>query len=115
LPHSVKTGAQGAQDESESIAKRLSPDDWVILLDERGKLFATPDLAGMLDSRLSQGKRVVLVIGGAFGVTDELRARANVVWALSPLVFPHQIVRLVVAEQVYRAQTILRGEPYHHQ
>jgi 23S rRNA (pseudouridine1915-N3)-methyltransferase len=64
---------------------------------------------------MQTAKRIVFIIGGAYGVTDELKRRADLLWSLSKLVFPHQLVRLLLAEQLYRANTIRRGEPYHHQ
>jgi 23S rRNA (pseudouridine1915-N3)-methyltransferase len=75
----------------------------------------SPGLAGILQERANNGaKRIHFLIGGAFGVNEALRKRADFVWQLSKLVFPHQLVRLLLAEQVYRACTILRGEKYHH-
>ncbi|MDN6350790.1 MAG: 23S rRNA (pseudouridine(1915)-N(3))-methyltransferase RlmH, partial [Yaniella sp.] len=84
-------------------------------LDERGKNFSSPQLAGQLQQLFDTSHSVALVIGGAYGVNDQLRARADTVWSLSNLVFPHQLVRLMVAEQIYRAQEISAGRPYHHQ
>lgn len=102
--------------ETKGLLAYLQPQDAVVLLDEQGESFTTPGLAYQLEAAQLKGvKRLVFVIGGAYGVTDELRRRANVVWSLSALVFPHQLVRLILAEQVYRASTILRGEPYHHE
>ena len=66
-------------------------------------------------TRYEQGKSLVLIIGGAYGVTEAVMERANLVWSLSRLVFPHQLVRLILAEQLYRAQQIAAGHPYHHQ
>lgn len=89
--------------------------DYLILLDERGKMLDSPGLAKLIEERALQAtKKIHFVIGGAYGVNDELRARANFSWQLSKLVFPHQLVRLMLSEQVYRACTILRGEKYHH-
>lgn len=102
--------------ESEVISHTLSPQDTVVLLDERGTALSSPRLAQKIETyRTSAAKSVVFIIGGAYGVTDELQARADFVWSLSPLVFPHQLVRLILAEQLYRAHTILAGEQYHHQ
>ena len=87
----------------------------MILLDENGKIMSSPELSETLRKPLENGRDVVLVIGGAFGhFSDEILARANTVWSLSKLVFPHQICRLIVSEQIYRAQEIALGHPYHH-
>lgn len=101
--------------ESAVIATQLKNDDHIVLLDEGGVELTSNGLASMLDELAMQApKRVLFVIGGAFGVTDELKQRANIVWSLSKLTFPHQLVRLIFIEQLYRAHTIRRGEPYHH-
>lgn len=101
--------------EGESILSQLKPDDYLVLLDERGKSLSSPALAQFIQQRANEStKQVVFLIGGAFGVSDAVFKRANFVWSLSPLVFPHQLVRLILAEQVYRACTIIRGESYHH-
>lgn len=102
--------------EEELLLKKLQPHHHLILLDERGKMLDSPQWANQFQSFMNQGVRtVVILIGGAFGVTDAIRSRANQVWSLSKLVFPHQLVRLVVAEQVYRAFSILNNTPYHHE
>jgi 23S rRNA (pseudouridine1915-N3)-methyltransferase len=114
LPHSPTEGAGARQDESERILQRLNPNDFVVLLDERGKLLDSPALAKQMEAVFPTGKNIVCIIGGAYGVNDALTARANLVWSLSPLVFPHQLVRLILIEQIYRAQKIALGHPYHH-
>lgn len=102
--------------ESSAIRAEITPDDFVILLDERGRQLSSPALAKLLEARQQQAtKRVVFIIGGAYGVDDDLRKRADFVWSLSNLVFPHQLVRLILTEQIYRAFTIIKNEPYHHQ
>ena len=101
--------------ESRALLEALDPIDYVVLLDERGKMLSSPKLAELIGERALNGaKKIHFVIGGAFGVNDELRKRADLVWQLSQLVFPHQLVRLILAEQVYRACSILRNEKYHH-
>jgi 23S rRNA (pseudouridine1915-N3)-methyltransferase len=115
LPHSAREGLQAREDESERILTRIRPDDFVVLLDERGKLLDSPSLSRLLLEPLERSKSVVLIIGGAYGVDTSVHSRANVVWSLSPLVFPHQLVRLLLAEQLYRAQEIAGGRPYHHE
>ena len=98
----------------ECVAK-LKPDDYMILLDERGEIWDSPQLSQKLKTPLESGKNIVLVIGGAFGhFPPEMTARANAVWSLSKLVLPHQICRLIVTEQTYRAQEIAHGGKYHH-
>lgn len=117
LPKNAATMDLEAQKNAESIMllKNLDPVDYVILLDERGKMISSPDLASIIEQRAVNGaKRIHFVIGGAFGVNDAVRHRADLVWQLSKLVFPHQLVRLILVEQVYRACTILKGEKYHH-
>ena len=115
LPHSALEGNSARQDESERILLKLMPSDVVVLLDERGAEFDSPTLAGKLHTLIGSGRRVVCVVGGAYGVNDALMARANLTWSLSPLVFPHQLVRLIVTEQLYRAQCIASNHPYHHE
>jgi 23S rRNA (pseudouridine1915-N3)-methyltransferase len=102
--------------ESSLLAVQIKDDDYVVVLDEGGVELASSDLAGILDELdMQTAKRIVFIIGGAYGVTDELKRRSDVLWSLSKLTFPHQLVRLLLAEQLYRANTIRRGEPYHHQ
>lgn len=101
--------------EGETIQGFLKPDDHLVLLDERGKQHSSEELAAYLQSRASGSvKKLIFLIGGAYGVSDAVRKRADHTWSLSKLVFPHQLVRLILAEQVYRACTILRNEKYHH-
>ena len=101
--------------EEELILKKLQPHHYLIILDERGKQLSSPQWAQQFQQCMNMGtKTLVLLIGGAFGTTDELRKQARQVWSLSNLVFPHQLVRLIVAEQVYRAFSILNNSPYHH-
>jgi 23S rRNA (pseudouridine1915-N3)-methyltransferase len=101
--------------EGESILGALQKDDYLILLDERGKLVKSEELAAFIQQRANEGtKKMIFLIGGAYGVSDEVTKRANYKWSLSPLVFPHQLVRLVLAEQVYRSCTINKNEKYHH-
>ncbi len=102
--------------ESASVLGALQKDDFLVLLDEKGKLISSPKLASNIEQWTNNGVRhLIFLIGGAFGVDESIRTRANYTWALSPLVFPHQLVRLIIAEQVYRACTILRNEKYHHE
>jgi 23S rRNA (pseudouridine1915-N3)-methyltransferase len=101
--------------EGEVILQWLQPDDYLVLLDERGKQFTSESLAAFLQARANdRTKKLVFLIGGVYGVDESVFKRANHTWSLSQLVFPHQLVRLILAEQVYRACTILRNEKYHH-
>lgn len=115
LPHSSLEGDSARQEESERIHKRLELYDYVVLLDERGRLVDSPTMTSILTTQLHHSKKIALIIGGAYGVTDELRQSAHLVWSLSPLVFPHQLIRLLLVEQLYRAQEISAGGRYHHQ
>lgn len=114
LPHSAREGAIARQEESERILSRLHGNDFVILLDERGKAIDSPALSDLLLAPLEASRPVTVIIGGAYGVDESIHARANFVLSLSPMVFPHQLVRLILAEQLYRAQEISLGNPYHH-
>lgn len=114
LPHSAKDGATARQEESNAILSRLKDEEFVILLDEKGVLLDSPALSRRISDVFPTVKTPVFVIGGAYGVDDKLTARADLVWSLSPLVLPHQLVRLVLLEQLYRAQEIASGGPYHH-
>lgn len=114
IAHSAFDGTRARQDESKRILSRLNSRDFVIVLDERGKLLDSPALAQSIDQAFADSRPLVFIIGGAYGVTDEVRERADLVWSLSPLVFPHQLVRLILVEQLYRAQEISRGGKYHH-
>ena len=115
LPHSNFAEEKAREEETQRILVKIKPSDFVILLDERGKNISSPELAKMLSNGFVNSQNFVIVIGGAFGVSEELRQRANFVWSLSKLVFPHQIVRLILVEQVYRAQEISSGGKYHHE
>lgn len=102
-------------EEGNAILKLLKDGDTVVLLDERGRDIDTPGLVNFLDKQQQAAtKRLVFVIGGAFGVSDEIKARADITIKLSSLVFPHMLVRLILIEQLYRAHSILSGGKYHH-
>ena len=115
LPHSNFAEEKAREEETQRILAKIKPSDFVILLDERGKNISSPELAKMLSNGFVNSQNFVIVIGGAFGVSEELRQRANFVWSPSKLVFPHQIVRLILVEQIYRAQEISSGGKYHHE
>jgi 23S rRNA (pseudouridine1915-N3)-methyltransferase len=98
------------------VLKALRPTDEVVLLDEGGREFRSVDFAGWLEERVSRGSRdLVFVIGGAYGFSPDVYSRADSKLSLSKMTFSHQMVRTIFAEQLYRAFTILRGEPYHHE
>lgn len=102
--------------EGELILKNIRPTDDVILLDERGKEHSSTELAKIIQDKLSYGSRdIVYVIGGAYGFSDQVYKRADSKLSLSRMTFSHQMVRAIFAEQIYRAFTIMRGEPYHHE
>lgn len=101
--------------EGELILKNVKPGDELVLLDERGKQFASSEWASHLEKKLLySGKDVVFVIGGAYGFSQEVYDRADEKISLSCMTFSHQMVRLIFLEQLYRAFTIMKGEPYHH-
>jgi 23S rRNA (pseudouridine1915-N3)-methyltransferase len=101
--------------EGEIIFQWLKGDDYLIALDEHGKQFTSEGLAHFIQQRASEStKHIVFLIGGAYGLDEPVLKRAKAKWSLSQLTFPHQLVRLILAEQVYRACTILRNEKYHH-
>ena len=101
--------------EGEIICGLLQKEDYLVLLEETGKMQGSEDLANFIQQRANESTRnMVILIGGAYGVSDEVKKRANYTWSLSKLVFPHQLVRLILAEQIYRACSINRNEKYHH-
>ena len=101
--------------EGKTILEWLEKDDCLVLLDERGKQFASEELAIFLQKKANEStKKIIFLIGGAYGVDEVVFKRANFTWSFSKLVFPHMLVRLMLAEQLYRACTILRNEKYHH-
>lgn len=102
--------------EGEAILRQVSDGDYVMLLDERGEEFRSLDFAQWLQKRLNSGiRRLVLVIGGPYGFSEEVYARANGKLSLSRMTFSHQIVRAIFTEQLYRAFAILNNDPYHHE
>ena len=103
------------QKEGEMILKALKAKDFVILLDEKAKEFGSVGFAKELSVRRQAGRDLAFVIGGAYGFSPDVYARADSKMSLSKMTFSHQMVRTIFAEQLYRAFTILRGEPYHHE
>jgi len=103
------------KEEAKLIIEKLDANDYVILLDERGKLMDSIGFAEQLQQRMNAAsKKVIFIIGGAFGVDEKIFNRAQLVLSLSKLVFPHMLVRLILAEQLYRGFSILKNEKYHH-
>ena len=101
--------------EGETVLEWLDREDFLVALDERGKQMDSENLAKFLQVQAnSSRKNLVFLIGGAFGLDEMVLKRANLTWSLSQLTFPHQLVRLILAEQLYRACTILKNEKYHH-
>ena len=101
--------------EGEQILQSLRSDDRVILLDEKGKEYSSIQFAEQLNRYMNEGKNIVFVIGGPYGFSPEVYARAQGGLSLGRMTLSHQMVRIVFAEQLYRAFTIIRGEPYHHE
>jgi 23S rRNA (pseudouridine1915-N3)-methyltransferase len=111
VPHEVTKEKEG-----EKILSLLKKEDYVVLLDEKGKDIKSEVLAELIENRMVDSvRRMVFIIGGAYGVSENVVVRANYVWKLSSLVFPHMLVRVIVLEQLYRALTIIKGEKYHHE
>ncbi len=99
--------------EAERIVEALSPRATLVLLDQDGAAWSSEDLARQLEQWRIASRDIALVVGGATGFAASLRERARQTWSLGPLTLPHQLARVIVVEQLYRASTILRGEPYH--
>ena len=116
VPSKLTEPSQIKKAEAASILKALSTTDVLVLLDEKGKMISSPGLANLIQQKANQSaQRIVFLIGGAYGVDDEIKSRANFTWSISELVFPHMLVRLILAEQIYRACSILANEKYHHE
>jgi 23S rRNA (pseudouridine1915-N3)-methyltransferase len=107
--------AQQKEKEGELILKKLNATDILVLLDENGKQFSSVEFSGYLQKKMNSGiKQLVFVIGGPYGFSEDIYKKAQGKISLSKMTFSHQMVRLFVVEQVYRAFTILKNEPYHH-
>ena len=101
--------------EGDLILRQIQPSDTVVLLDEHGKEFRSIEYAQWLQQKQQTSRRLVFVIGGPYGFSDAVYSRANEKISLSKMTFSHQMVRLIFTEQLYRACTIIKGEPYHHE
>lgn len=111
IPHEVTKEKEG-----EKIMEHLKKEDYSVLLDEKGRDMKSEALAELVENRMVDSvRRMVFIIGGAYGVSKAIEERANYVWKLSSLVFPHMLVRVILVEQLYRAMTIVKGEKYHHE
>ena len=97
------------------IMAKIQPGDYVVLLDDKGKEFNSTGFSGFIESKINVPKRLVFVIGGAYGFSDEVYMKSNEKLSVSKMTFSHQIVRIIFLEQLYRAFTIIKGEPYHHE
>ena len=107
---------QQKQQEGELILRQLQAGDHVVLLDEHGKEFRSIDFSKYMEQKMQTvGKRLVFIIGGPYGFSPDVYAKANEKLSLSKMTFSHQMIRLIFVEQLYRAMTIMRGEPYHHE
>lgn len=119
--HPAKNAASLSNDqvkvsESSLILNALQNDDILVALDENGKQWSSVELAGFIQQKANESaKNIIFLIGGAYGLHKNILVRCNHKWSLSKLVFPHQLVRLILAEQIYRACTIIRNEKYHHE
>jgi 23S rRNA (pseudouridine1915-N3)-methyltransferase len=113
LPESKKSGPLAKDDEAKALLAKLGPRDVLVAMDERGKTMPSVDFAKWLGRQHDDSRDVVFAIGGDEGLSDEVRSKAKLVLSLSPMTLPHRLARLVLVEQVYRAFTILKGEPYH--
>jgi len=120
LPDLKNAGTTPIQDqkikEGKKLLQSLSSDDFLVLLDERGKELRTLEFSAWLEkSFMISSKRILFVIGGPWGFSEEVYKRADFMLSLSKMTFPHQLVRLLFLEQLYRAFTVIKGEPYHHE
>lgn len=109
------TEEQQKEKEGELILKHIQPGDTLVLLDEHGKELRSIELANWLERKQQTCRRLVFVIGGPYGFSKEVYDKANEKISLSKMTFSHQMVRLIFTEQIYRACTIIKGEPYHHE
>lgn len=109
------TEAQQKTAEGELILKKIASDDYLVLLDEHGKELRSIEFATWIEKKQHNTRKLVFVVGGPYGFSDEVYQRCNEKISLSKMTFSHQMIRLIFTEQVYRACTIIKGEPYHHE
>lgn len=104
------------ESEGEAILNICKQGDYVVLLDENGTQYMSKEFAGFCEKQMVSGlKRILFLTGGAYGVSEQITSRANKIISFSRMTFSHQIIRLIFMEQFYRAMTIIRGDPYHHE
>ncbi len=107
--------SQQKQAEGQNLLNAFDKSDYVVLLDERGKEFTSKDFSSFIEKKMQTvAKRLVFVVGGPYGFSDDVYQRANEKISLSKMTFPHDLIRLVFTEQLYRSFTIMNNEPYHH-
>lgn len=111
--HQDKEVEKIIEDESKRILEKVKDTDWVILLDLKGQNIDSVKLSQHIEKNLNTGKNIAFIIGGSHGVGETIKKRSNFMWQLSALTFPHQLVRLMLVEQIYRAFTIINKHPYH--
>ena len=111
--HQDKEVEKIIEDESKRILEKVKDTDWVILLDLKGQNIDSVKLSQHIEKNLNTGKNIAFIIGGSHGVGESVKKRSNFMWQLSALTFPHQLVRLMLVEQIYRAFTIINKHPYH--
>ena len=109
------TEQQQKQQEGELILRQLQASDTVVLLDEHGREYRSIEFAHWLEQKQQTSRRLIFIIGGPYGFSNDVYARANEQLSLSKMTFSHQMIRLTFTDQVYRACTIIKGEPYHHE
>ncbi len=112
LAHAAGDAKRAKAQESAAILAALQPSDFVVLLDERGRPLNNQQLVQLCQN---SSKRVVFVIGGAYGVDQSVRSRADATYRISDLILPHKLVRILLAEQLYRSEAIIKNHPYHHE
>lgn len=110
------TSSLQKEKEGQEITEQLQAGDWVVLLDEKGKTFSSVEFSEFVAQKMLKGiKRLVFIIGGPYGFSDTVYKQADDKVSLSKMTFSHQMVRMIFTEQLYRAMTIMKGEPYHHE
>lgn len=110
---SKKEGREAQVEHKKRVLDKVKSNEYLVLLDERGTSYSTTELANQITQWELTGKSIVFAIGGADGWCDEMRQRADSLWSLSRLVFPHPLARVIVVEQLYRADSVRQGHPYH--
>jgi len=117
IPSIIKSGSRerALDKESEMIGKKISAKDFVVVLDENGKEFSSVQLSAFMNkSMVNSTSKIIFIVGGAYGIPESISRRANLVLSFSKFTMTHQMIRIFLLEQIYRAMTILNNEPYHH-